>query len=176
MNSLEKNISTISPIVLFSALGSSQTIVTIKLIVDTENFEKKNWPAYCHLEASRSDSIKVEKSTKGKLECFSIDAFVGDIIIWEGESSNSENVIVDITKIKRAQKSGTKIFKNRSNYGKKNTKSSKNESVNITVLYNTVGKADYKYNISFKINGASNAKGTYKIDPKMKIMPRTPIV
>lgn len=171
MKSIIKNISASSPIVLFSVLGSSEPTVTIRLIVDTDHFEKKNWPASCHFEATWSDSGKVEKSIPGKLECFSIEATVGDIIKWEGESSSPETVIVDITKIRRAQKSGTKIFKNRSNYGTKHN-SSKKETVEAEVMYNTIDKADYKYNISFKIVGASNANGTYKIDPKVSVKKR----
>jgi len=171
MKSLVKNISASSPIVLFSALGSSQTTVTIRLIVDTAKFDKKNWPASCHFKATWSNSGKVEKSTPGKLECFSIDATVGDIIRWEGESSSSQSAVVDITKIRRAQKSGTKIFKNRSNYGAIHH-GSKKESVEAEVLSDTIGKADYKYDISFKIKNTAGANGTYKIDPKMRIMRR----
>ena len=171
MKSLLKKKSANTPIVLFSAVGSSQPTVTIKLIVDTAKFDKKNWPASCHFKAIWSNSNTVKESTPGKLECFSIEANVGDIIIWEGESSSSQSAVVDITKIRRAQKSGTKIFKNRSNYGAI-YHGSKKESVEAEVLSETIGKADYKYDISFKIKNAAGANGTYKIDPKMRIMRR----
>ncbi len=166
MKSFAKTFLTIFIIFLFSTFGFSQATITITLIVDTDNFDPDDLPASCRFEATWSDSDKIVKSTPGDLEGFLIDAFVEDTIIWEGESSDPENVIVDIRKIK--YKKGARIFKNKANDGKKRN-GSKKEKVKTKVLKSTKGKPDYKYDLSFKLKGANRANGNYKIDPKIRI-------
>jgi len=162
MKSLAKTFLTASLVFLFSAFGFSQATITIKLIVDTANFDKDNLPSSCRFEATWSDSNKVVKSTPGDLEGFLIDAFAEDTIIWVGQSSSSDITIIDITKIK--YKKGTRIFKNKTNYGK-NHDGSRKETVKTKVVDSTKGKPDYKYDLSFKINKGN----THKIDPKIRI-------
>jgi hypothetical protein len=151
---------------LFSAIGFSQSTITIKLIVDTANFDPDNLSASCRFEATWSDSGKVVRSD-GDLENFTIDAFVEDTIVWEGESSSSDIAIIDIKKIDRDNDS--KIFKDKKNYGKKEGDSRK-EIVKSKILYDTKDKSDYKYTLFFKIN---NRGKTHKIDPKIKVGSKT---
>jgi hypothetical protein len=153
-------------ITLFSAIGFSQATITIKLIVDTANFDPDNLSASCRFEATWSDSGKVVRSD-GDLEDFTIDAFVEDTIVWEGESSSSDIAIIDIKKIDRDNDS--KIFKDKKNYGKKEGDSRK-EIVKSKILYDTQDKSDYKYTLFFKIN---NRGKTHKIDPKIKVGSKT---
>jgi hypothetical protein len=153
-------------ITLFSAIGFSQATITIKLIVDTANFDPDNLSASCSFEATWSDSGKVVRSD-GDLENFTIDAFVEDTIVWEGESSSSDIAIIDIKKIDRDNDS--KIFKDKKNYGKKEGDSRK-EIVKSKILYDTQDKSDYKYTLFFKIN---NRGKTHKIDPKIKVGSKT---
>ena len=164
MKSLVKTFLVTSLILLFSAFGFSQTTITITLIVDTDTFERDDWRASCHFEAEWADTGHVI-TNNGDLEDFLVEAFVDDTIIWEGESSSSEHVIVDITKIK--YKKGTRIFKNKTNDGKK-PNGSKKEKVKTKALYSTQDKPDYKYDLTFKIKHL----GSFTIDPKMRIGPR----
>jgi hypothetical protein len=162
MKSRIKTFSTIFLIFLFSTFGFSQATITIKLFVDTANFDPGNLPASCSFEATWSDSGKVVRSD-GDLKNFTIDVFVDDTIVWEGQSSSSNIAIVDIKKIDRDNDS--KIFKSKKHYGKKRG-NSKNETAEDKVLFTTKGKPDYKYKIFFKINHRGK---THIIDPKIKV-------
>ena len=153
-------------IFLCSTVGFSQTTITIKLIVDTANFNPNDLSSSCRFEATWSDSGKVV-SSNGDLENFTIDAFVDDIIIWEGQSSSSDIAVVDIKKIDRDNDS--KIFKTKKHYGKIQGNSNK-ETVEDQVLYNTEGMPNYKYTIFFKINRRGT---THRIDPKIKVGSKT---
>jgi hypothetical protein len=149
-------------IFLFSEFGFSQATITIKLIVDTANFDPDNLSGSCSFEATWSDSKKIVRSN-GDLEKFTIDVFVDDTIVWEGQSSSSDIAIIDIKKIDR--KNDSKIFKKKKHYGKKHGNSNK-ETIQGKLLYSTKGKPDFKYDILFKINRKGK---TYKIDPKIKV-------
>ena len=162
MKSRIKTFSTIFLIFLFSTFGFSQAFITITLIVDTDKVNSGNLQETCHFEARWSDSNIVMKSTPGDLEGFLVDAFVGDNIIWEGKSSSSESVIVDIKKIK--YKKGSRIFNNGSHTGAK-PRGSKKEKVKAKVAFSTEGEADYKYDLDFKIKHV----GKFTIDPKLRI-------
>ena len=90
-------------IFFFSTFGFSQATITIKLLVNTGNFDPSDLNASCSFEATWSNSSKVVRST-GDLKDFTIEAFVDDTIIWEGVSTSSEITIVDIKKIDRDNK------------------------------------------------------------------------
>jgi len=161
MKSLKNQFFSICFILIFSTFSFSQATITIKLLVDTANFDASDSNAYCSFEATWSNSDKVVRSN-GDLEDFTIEAFVDDTIIWEGVSTSSEITIVDIKKIDRDNNS--KIFENKRHLGKKRG-NSKKETAEAKVLYTTTGKPDYKYTISFKINKGK----THTIDPKVRI-------
>lgn len=167
MKSLSKSFLVICLVVLFSTSGFSQDTITINLIVDTDNFDPDDMAASCSFEANWS-SGEVETST-GNLEDFLILATVEDTVIWEGQALNSD-VIVDIKQIKRD--SGKDIFNSRRLVGSQQGNSNK-ETVKAKILFSTESAEnsqihdDYKYSISFKIDKGK----TYKIDPKMRIVP-----
>jgi hypothetical protein len=167
MKSFVKSFSAIFLIFLFSTIGFSQDTITIKLIVDTDNFDPDDMSASCSFEAVLP-SGEVQRST-GNLEDFKIVATVEDTIIWEGQALDSL-IIVDIKKIRRD--SGKEIFNSRRLYGSQQGNSNK-ETVKSKVLYSTQSAEnaeihdEYKYSISFKINKGK----TYKIDPKVRIVP-----
>ena len=156
----------ICSIFLCSKVGFSQATITIKLIVSTANFDPDDLSASCSFEATWSDSWKVVRSD-GDLENFTIDAFVDDTILWEGQSSTSDIAIIDIKKIEGENNSN--IFKDKKNYGTRDGDSRK-ETVKSKILYDTKDKPDYKYKIFFKIN---NRGRTHKIDPKLKVGSKT---
>lgn len=165
MRSFVRSFLVISLISLSTTAVFSQSTITIKLIVDTENFDANDLTKSCSFVATWSNSRKVVRSS-GDLENFVIDAVVDDVIVWEGESSTSSTDVIDIKRVDRG--GGSKIFKNARHSGRK-IGNSKKETVQDKVLFDTKGKADYKYNISFKINGKGR---NYKIDPKIRITPR----
>lgn len=165
MRSLVRSILILFVISLSSTAVFSQATITIKLLVDTENFNPRDLVESCRFEATWSNSRKVVRSN-GDLEGFVIDAVVGDVIVWEGASSSGSSDVIDIKRVDRGR--GSKIFKNDKHSGKK-VGNSKKETIQDKVLYDTKGKDDYKYDISFKINGKGR---NYKIDPKIRITPR----
>ncbi|MFT7150879.1 MAG: hypothetical protein ACI82Q_002754 [Nonlabens sp.] len=165
MRSLVRSILVLFIVSVCSTAVFSQATITIKLLVDTENFDQNDLTKSCSFVATWSNSNKVVRSN-GDLEGFVIDAVVDDVIVWVGESTTSGTDIVDIKKVDRG--SGSKIFKNDKHNGRKVGNSNK-ETIQDKVLYDTRGKEDYKYDISFKINGAGK---NHKIDPKIKIIPR----
>jgi len=88
---------------------------------------------------------------------FTIYVKVGDIIEWDGMSTDGEGAI-DIKKIK--YESGTNVF-------------NKPEIDGVTTVVGTVrqdteGKPEYKYKISFKVNDTGRM---YSIDPKVAVRP-----
>ena len=165
MKALVRSILVLFIVSLSSNAVFSQATITIKLLVDTENFDPNDLTNSCSFVATWSNSDKVVRSN-GDLEGFVIDAVVDDVIVWEGESTSSGTDIVDIKKVDRG--SGSKIFKNDRHNGRKVGGANK-ETVQDKVLYDTKGKEDHKYDISFRINGEGR---NYKIDPKIRITPR----
>lgn len=100
----------------------------------------------CHFEGQDEDTDTRD---------YTIEAEVGNTIIWQGESESGNDSIF-IRKIKLAQ--GTNIFDRDFINGV--------ETVTGVVKHNTKNKPDYKYTIHFKIN---NSGKMYKIDPKVKV-------
>lgn len=153
-------------ILLTFNLSFAQETITVKLLVDTANFDPSDLNASCSFEATWSNSGKVVRSS-GDLKEFTIDVRVDDTVVWEGESTSSSIAVIDIKKVDRENNS--RIFKNKKHYGKVRGNSNK-ETVEDQVLYSTEGLPDYKYKIFFKINHRGT---TYKIDPKIKVGSKT---
>ncbi|WKK65661.1 hypothetical protein [Lutimonas zeaxanthinifaciens] len=82
-------------------------------------------------------------------------ANVGDTIFWSGESTDGSGAI-DIQKIKYER--GTNVFDRDELDG--------TTTVTGIIKRNTSNKPDYKYTISFKIDGTGKM---YSIDPKLKV-------
>ncbi len=132
--------------------SSAQETVVITLHVDTGQIDGKNLAATCTF--GQEDGISNEEYT--------VVVNVGDIIVWEGVSSSSEEDVVNITKIKYVK--GKNIFGK--DLGPSN--SDPHQKVTAKVLSGTDGGA-YKYDISFTVfhNGVKR-NGTFHIDPKIE--------
>jgi len=86
---------------------------------------------------------------------FTIEANIGDEILWSGETDADGNTI-QIKKIKFER--GTEVFNSIEKEGA--------STIVRTVKFSTKNKPDYKYTISFKINDTGRL---YKIDPKVRV-------
>ena len=86
---------------------------------------------------------------------FTIEANIGDEILWSGETDADGNTI-QIKKIKFER--GTEVFNSIEKEGA--------STIVRTVRFSIKNKPDYKYTISFKINDSGRL---YKIDPKVRV-------
>jgi hypothetical protein len=137
----------------------AQTTHTITLFVDTQAIlEDKNTDAHCNF----GQAVGISN------EDYTIEAAVGDIIVWEGVSTSSpETDIVNIRGVNH--EGGVNIFGTNKLNGDKGSP----ERVTGTVVQGAPGDED-KYKISFKVvsivDGRQRNK-TYHIDPKIRIRP-----
>jgi len=131
MKTIKYQILTLSLILFALKIGYTQETVTLTLIVNTSNFNADNLNASCTFEAQWSNSGQVIRSN-GNLEYFTIEVKVGDIIVWEGISSTSENDVIDIKRI--AQANNTRIFNNERNDGQMRGNSNKETVVDKVLL------------------------------------------
>jgi hypothetical protein len=129
--------------------------IFITLNVDTGRIVKPNINAFCNF--GQDPSISNEN--------FTIQAGIGDNIIWQGVSSSAPDTdIVNITSIN--YQGGKNIFGKNILTGNSNIP----EKVIGTVLYDTPEGQDYKYKISFTVlNNGVKRNGTFAIDPKIQI-------
>lgn len=128
--------------------------VVVTLRVNTSEIDKDNLSSAC--DFGQEEGISNED--------FTIVVNVGDVITWEGVSSNApETDVVDITKIKYVR--GKNIFgKDLATSGR-----GKNQKVSGKVLSSTAVGGDYKYDISFTVtNNGVKRNGTFHIDPKIQ--------
>ena len=137
----------------FSSKSISQETIYITLTVDTSQISHQDSYQYCSFEGQ-------EAGTDTRV--YTIDANIGDTIIWQGVSSSSpDSDIVTITSIN--YQGGTNVFG-------QNVLRGEGGTVTGSVQYNTTGREDYKYVISFKVENASDPRpGTYHVDPKIKV-------
>jgi len=122
--------------------GQAQTH-TVTLHVNTAEINQRNMSTTCNF--GQAEGISNED--------FTIEVNVGDTIIWQGVSSSSDTDVVDITKIKYER--GTNVFNGEEYDG---------TSTIVGKVLRETGGQDYKYILSFKINGK---RATYSIDPKV---------
>jgi len=123
----------------------------ITLHVDTNTISNPNPGASCFFSVDEGTTVLDNSS----VESFTIYADVGDIIVWQGVSSVS-NDAVNIKMIKYSH--GPRIFSEDEFYGE--------SSVQGIIVRDTRGQEDNKYEIFFDVIH-SGAK--YKIDPKLKV-------
>jgi 7-keto-8-aminopelargonate synthetase-like enzyme len=110
-----------------------------------------------------------EQSTFGQAaeisnEEFTVEASVGDTIVWEGVSSvNGDLVLIEAINHEGAR-GGRDIFG-------QNRLPGENGIVRGTILNTTDEGADYKYKITFRIvSDNTNRQGVYHIDPKIRVV------
>ena len=136
-----------------STKSISQETIYLTLTVDTSQITHQDSYQYCSFEGQ-------EAGTDTRV--YTINANIGDTIIWHGVSSSSPNSdVVNITSIN--YQGGTNVFG-------RNVLQGEGGTVTGSVQYDTAGREDYKYVISFKVENASNSRpGTYHVDPKIKV-------
>lgn len=136
----------------FSNTTIAQETIYITLNVDTAEVKTDGAHNYCYFEG-QSESMDTRDYT--------VNANIGDIIVWNAVSSTSERDEVKITAIN--YEGGTNVF----NANKMN---GQNGVVRGTISKSTAGKQDYKYNVSFKVvKNGSLQPGTFVVDPKIKV-------
>lgn len=130
----------------------AQETIYVTLNVNTTEVKTDGTHNYCHFDG-QSESMDTRD--------FTINANVGDTIIWEAVSSSSDSDEVKITAID--YEGGTNVFSSNKMRGE-------NGVVTGKITKNTVGKEAYKYTVSFKImtNGQLRP-GTFLVDPKIKV-------
>lgn len=142
--------------ILSTQTAFSQTPIVITLEVNTAEITKNNKDVTCTF-MKKPDNVTNED--------FTIEAKVGDIIVWKGvSSSNPEGDRVDITAINH--EGGKNVF----GKNKLNGNGQQPETVIGTVVQGAPGDVD-KYKISFKVfNAGTKRNGTFHIDPKIQII------
>ena len=138
-------------LLLLSSNSYAQETHTITLNVNTSTVDQYNTDETCNFGQESGVSNKD----------FIIEVSVGDTIIWEGVSTSSDEVLVNITAINH--EGGINIF----NKIKLRGDGQYPEIVIGTVIQGAPGDED-KYKISFKM---SNRNGTFHIDPVIRIKP-----
>lgn len=152
---MKKNIKTLvlaSIIFFISNSIIAQETINVTLNVDTNEIKTIDAHNYC--------SFKGQAETLDARD-FTINASLGDVIVWNAVSSSSKTDQVKIVSVNYER--GTNVFSD-------NKINGQNGVVSGTIKNSTVGKDDYKYKISFKI--MSNGKlrpGTFHIDPIIKV-------
>ena len=138
-------------ILALSGNSYAQETHTITLYVNTSTVDRHNTDETCNFGQESGVSNKD----------FTIEVNVGDTIIWEGVSTSSDEVLVNINAINH--EGGKNVF----NKNKLRGDGQVPEKVMGTVIQGAPGDED-KYKISFKM---SNRNGTFHIDPVIRIKP-----
>ena len=130
-------------------------IHTIVLLVDTENIKNPNFEDYCSFAGQPAG---VPDSA------FTIDVKPGDIILWVGKSTSSDDHEVLIESINYRGRAGSKDL-----LGKNIIKGS-NGVLAARIIKNAKVGEEEKYAISFKVKkDGPGGNGTFTIDPKLRI-------
>ncbi len=140
-----------SLLLLVSGTGFGQATHLITLNVDTNTISNPNPAASCYFTVGEGTNVLDNSS----VEAFTIYADVGDIIIWQGVSTVSEDP-VNIKMIKYSN--GPRIFSEEETTG--------DNTVEAIVVRDTRNQSDYKYQIYFDV---IRSGARFKIDPKIKV-------
>ena len=139
-------------LVSFCNTSFAQETIYVTLNVDTDEVRTEGAHNHCSFEG-QPDSMDTREYT--------VNANVGDVIVWNAVSTSSGRDEVKITSIN--YEGGTNVFS-------ANKINGENGVVSGTITKSTAGRDVYKYNISFKIVKNGNLQpGTYVVDPKIKV-------
>ena len=143
------------PLLLLTNLRA-QTERVITLEVNTTDIENPNVNDFCNFQG---------QDPQVSNEDYTIEANLGDIIIWRGVSTSSPEHTVEIRAINhQGNRGGRDIFGD-------NRLGGENGEVRGTILYRTEAGTDYKYNIQFRVYiDGSRKRGTFNIDPKIRVV------
>jgi len=145
------------PVLVLTNLHA-QTERVITLEVNTADIENPNVNDFCNF-MGQDPGVSNEDYT--------IEANLGDIIIWRGVSTSSPDHTVEIRAINhQGNQGGRDIFGS-------NKLSGENGEVRGTILHRTEAGTDYKYKIQFRVYIDGRKKGgTFNIDPKIRVVGR----
>lgn len=137
-----------------STFSIAQTTHTITLNVNTAEITNQNSGEQCNF--GQAEGITNED--------FTIEAQVGDIVVWKGLSTNApETDVVHITAINH--EGGVNIFDKNVLRG-----NGQDPEVVIGMIVQGAPGDVEKYKVSFKVyNNGEKRNGTFHIDPKIRI-------
>lgn len=143
------------PVFLITNL-SAQTERVITLEVNTADIENPNVNDFCNF-MGQDPGVSNEDYT--------VEANLGDTIIWRGVSTSSPDHTVEIRAINhQGNRGGRDIFGS-------NRLNGEDGEVRGTILYRTEEGTDYKYKIQFRVYiDGSRKGGTFNIDPKIRVV------
>lgn len=121
--------------------------VTVTLLVDTGAVNKDNTGETCSFQGQPEGVSN---------EAFTIEVNVGDMVTWVGASTSSEEDVVEIIQIN--YQGGKNVFGS-------NVLNAQDGVMKGQIVNSTVGAADCKYNIKFRVKGKN---GVFQIDPVIK--------
>ncbi len=127
----------------------------IVLEVNTASIENPNVNDFCSF---RGQDPGVSN------EDYTIEARVGDIVIWQGISTSSPDDVVEIRAINhQGDRGGRDIFG-------ENRLQGENGQVMGTIQNTTEEGTEYKYQIQFWVyNNGTRRGGTFNIDPRIRV-------
>lgn len=136
----------------------AQTERVITLEVNTAEIENPNVNDFCRF-LGQEPGVSNEEYT--------IEANLGDIIIWRGVSTSSPEDRVEIRAINhQGNRGGRDIFGSNQLRGD-------NGEVRGTIINRTEEGTVYKYKIQFRVyNDGNRRRGTFNIDPKIRVVGR----
>jgi hypothetical protein len=136
---------------------SAQQEIVITLNVDTGEITAPTIDQFCNF--GQEEGISNEEYT--------IEAEVGDTIVWRGISTSSDQDQVLIVSINhQGDRGGRDIFG-------ENRLEGTDGVVRGTILNGTEEGTDYKYMLSFRVLNNGEARGgLFNIDPKIKVVYR----
>lgn len=142
-------------LVIFAISTSTfgQQTHTITLYVDTGNISNQDTNSFCNF--GQDESIPNEE--------FTISVSNLDMVVWQGQSTSSENDEVMITSINH--QGGKNVFD-------RNVLRDTQDNPGVVTGQVVEGIAgdEQKYSVNFKVtNNGSNRNGTFHIDPKIKV-------
>jgi hypothetical protein len=141
---------------LFSTGVQAQEEHVITLLVNTAEIENPNVNDFCRFEDQ-----KPEESN----EDYTIEARVGDTVIWRGISTSSSDDVVEIRAINhQGDQGGRDIFG-------QNQLQGENGQVIGRILNTTEEGTEYKYLLQFWVyNNGTRRGGTFNIDPRIRVI------
>lgn len=126
----------------------------VTVFVDTGQIRNPNVNDFCNF--GQEEGISNEDYT--------IQANVGDTIVWRGVSStNPEDQVLIVSINHQGDRGGRDIFG-------QNRLQGEDGVVRGTIQFDTEGQDDYKYMLSFRVlNNGEPREGVFNIDPKIKV-------
>jgi hypothetical protein len=141
---------------LFSTGIQAQEEHVIILEVNTAAIENPNVNDFCRFQGQEPEVSNEE---------YTIEARVGDTVIWRGISTSSPDDVVEIRAINhQGNRGGRDIFG-------QNQLQGENGQVIGTIVNTTEEGSEYKYMLQFRVyNNGTRRGGTFNIDPRIRVI------